>query len=62
MESLGYSAISMPDHLGNQSVPVPALAAVAVTIVKPLLAGKSPCGTRARGSSAARSCWYRSPS
>ena len=23
MESLGYSAISMPDHLGNQSVPVP---------------------------------------
>lgn len=35
MESLGYAAISMPDHLGNQFAPIPALAAVAGATTRP---------------------------
>jgi probable F420-dependent oxidoreductase len=35
MESLGYSAISMPDHLWPQFAPIPALAAVAVATSRP---------------------------
>jgi probable F420-dependent oxidoreductase len=35
MESLGYSAISMPDHLGNQFAPVPALTAAALATTRP---------------------------
>jgi probable F420-dependent oxidoreductase len=35
MESLGYSAISMPDHLWAQFAPIPALAAVAVATSHP---------------------------
>jgi probable F420-dependent oxidoreductase len=35
MESLGYSGISMPDHLGPQFAPVPALAAAAVATSRP---------------------------
>jgi probable F420-dependent oxidoreductase len=35
MESAGYLAISMPDHLGNQFAPVPALAAVAMATFRP---------------------------
>jgi probable F420-dependent oxidoreductase len=37
MESLGYAAISMPDHLGDQFAPVPALAAVAGATTRPRL-------------------------
>jgi probable F420-dependent oxidoreductase len=35
MESLGYSGISMPDHLWSQFAPIPALAAVAVATSRP---------------------------
>ena len=35
MESLGYSGISMPDHLWPQFAPIPALAAVAVATSRP---------------------------
>lgn len=35
MESLGYSGISMPDHLWAQLAPIPALAAVAVATSRP---------------------------
>lgn len=35
MESLGYSGISMPDHLWPQFAPIPALAAVAVVTSRP---------------------------
>jgi probable F420-dependent oxidoreductase len=35
MESLGYSAISMPDHLWDQFAPIPALAAAAVATTRP---------------------------